>query len=47
MIPIGVDLEQFVTDPQSSGIQRVLQQLAREWPTDRAQADFVVDHQCF
>ena len=41
---IGVDLEQFVTDPQSSGIQRVLQQLAREWPNDRAQADFVVPH---
>ena len=44
MIPVGVDLEQFVTDPQSSGIQRVLQQLAREWPTDRAQADFVVPY---
>ena len=42
MIPIGVDLEQFVTDPQSSGIQRVLQQLAREWPHELAQADFVV-----
>lgn len=44
MMYIGVDLEQFVNDPQSSGIQRVLQQLAREWPSDRAQADFVVPH---
>jgi len=44
MIHIGVDLEQFVTDPQSSGIQRVLQQLARKWPGDRAHADFVVPH---
>ena len=42
MMHIGVDLEQFVTDPQSSGIQRVLQQLAREWPSERANADFVV-----
>jgi len=44
MIHIGVDLEQFVSDPQSSGIQRVLQQLARQWPGDRANADFVVPH---
>ena len=44
MMNIGVDLEQFVNDPQSSGIQRVLQQLAREWPSDLAQADFVVPH---
>lgn len=44
MMHIGVDLEQFVTDPQSSGIQRVLQQLAREWPSDRANADFVVPY---
>ncbi|HEY7825016.1 MAG TPA: glycosyltransferase [Acidimicrobiia bacterium] len=39
-----MDLEQFVNDPQSSGIQRVLQQLAREWPSDQAQADFVVPY---
>lgn len=44
MMHIGVDLEQFVSDPQSSGIQRVLQQLAREWPHDLAQADFVVPY---
>jgi len=44
MMHIGVDLEQFVNDPQSSGIQRVLQQLAREWPSDQAQADFVVPY---
>ena len=44
MIHIGVDLEQYVTDPQSSGIQRVLQQLAREWPGDLANVDFVVPH---
>ena len=44
MMHLGVDLEQFVNDPQSSGIQRVLQQLAREWPSDLAQADFVVPH---
>ncbi len=44
MIHIGVDLEQYVTDPQSSGIQRVLQQLAREWPGDLANADFVVPY---
>ena len=31
---VGIDLEQFVTDPHASGIQRVLQYLAREWPRD-------------
>lgn len=40
-MPIGVDLEQFVRDPYGSGIQRVLQQLARWWPTD-VQAKFFV-----
>jgi hypothetical protein len=44
MIHIGVDLEQYITDPQSSGIQRVLQQLARQWPGDLANADFVVPY---
>lgn len=39
---VGVDLEQFVVDPQSSGIQRVLQQLARHWPNDQVHGDFVV-----
>lgn len=42
MSHIGIDLEQFVTDPYGSGIQRVLQQLALRWPTDMASADFVV-----
>ena len=41
---VGVDLGQFVADPQSSGIQRVLQQLAHHWPDDQAQADFVVPY---
>ena len=41
---VGVDLGQFVADPQSSGIQRVLQQLARYWPDEHAQADFVVPY---
>jgi len=31
---IGIDLEQFVLDPHATGIQRVLQYLAREWPVD-------------
>ncbi len=39
---VGIDIEQFVRDPYGSGIQRVLQYLAREWPADVAQADFVV-----
>jgi glycosyltransferase involved in cell wall biosynthesis len=39
---VGIDIEQFVRDPYGSGIQRVLQYLAREWPSDIAQADFVV-----
>jgi hypothetical protein len=42
MTRIGVDLEQYLIDPQSSGIQRVLQHLARQWPEDLAQADFVL-----
>lgn len=39
---VGVDIEQFVRDPYGSGIQRVLQYLALEWPSDTVQADFVV-----
>lgn len=39
---VGIDLEQFVTDPHGSGIQRVLQCLAREWPDNGIVADFVV-----
>lgn len=39
---LGIDIEQFVRDPYGSGIQRVLQYLAIEWPGDIAQADFVV-----
>jgi glycosyltransferase involved in cell wall biosynthesis len=39
---VGIDLEQFLRDPYGSGIQRVLQYLAREWPQDLASADFVV-----
>ena len=42
MTYVGIDIEQFVRDPYGSGIQRVLQYLAREWPADIAQADFVV-----
>lgn len=38
---VGIDLEQFVRDPQSSGIQRVLQNLSRYWPHD-VDARFVV-----
>ena len=39
---VGIDIEQFVRDPYGSGIQRVLQYLAKEWPTELVQADFVV-----
>ncbi len=39
---VGVDIEQFVRDPYGSGIQRVLQFLAREWPSQVVSADFVV-----
>ena len=42
MITIGVDIEQFVADPYGSGIQRVLQYVAREWPADRASGLFVI-----
>jgi glycosyltransferase involved in cell wall biosynthesis len=39
---VGIDLEQFVTDPHGSGIQRVLQRLAMDWPRDERVAEFVV-----
>jgi glycosyltransferase involved in cell wall biosynthesis len=41
---VGIDIEQFLRDPYGSGIQRVLQQLALNWPSDQVQADFVVPH---
>jgi glycosyltransferase involved in cell wall biosynthesis len=41
---IGIDLEQFVTDPFGTGIQRVLHQLALNWPTE-VSASFVVPFQ--
>ena len=41
---IGIDLEQFVTDPYGTGIQRVLHQLALNWPTE-VSASFVVPFQ--
>jgi glycosyltransferase involved in cell wall biosynthesis len=31
---VGIDIEQFMRDPYATGIQRVLQYLAREWPAD-------------
>ena len=42
MATIGIDLEQFVRDPYATGIQRVLHQLAKNWPNDMAVAEFVV-----
>ncbi|MCF8526194.1 MAG: glycosyltransferase [Candidatus Nanopelagicales bacterium] len=42
MTHVGIDLEQFVTDPHGSGIQRVLQYLAKEWPAGEMTAEFVV-----
>ena len=42
---VGIDIEQFVTDPYGSGIQRVLQYLAKEWPAGDLHADFVVPWQ--
>lgn len=42
---VGIDIEQFVTDPYGSGIQRVLQYLAKEWPAGDVHADFVVPWQ--
>ena len=42
MTHIGIDIEQFVRDTYGSGIQRVLQYLAKHWPSDVMTADFVV-----
>lgn len=42
MITVGMDLEQFLDDPFGSGIQRVLQQLAAQWPDADVHALFVV-----
>ena len=39
---VGIDIEQFVSDPHGSGIQRVLQYLAKEWPEGDMTAEFVV-----
>ena len=41
---VGIDIEQFVTDPYGTGIQRVLHQLALNWPAD-VPASFVVPFQ--
>ena len=38
---VGIDIEQFLRDPYATGIQRVLQYLAKEWPTS-IEAAFVV-----
>jgi glycosyltransferase involved in cell wall biosynthesis len=38
---VGIDIEQFVLDPFASGVQRVLQYLAKEWPANLP-ARFVV-----
>ncbi|MDO9484512.1 MAG: glycosyltransferase [Actinomycetota bacterium] len=42
MTYVGIDIEQFTRDPYGTGIQRVLQYLARCWPSGDVQADFVV-----
>lgn len=42
MITVGMDLEQFLDDPFGSGIQRVLQQLAAQWPNADVHPLFVV-----
>ena len=41
---VGIDIEQFVRDPYASGIQRVLQYLALEWPVDDVQAAVSYTH---
>ena len=38
---VGIDIEQFLRDPYATGIQRVLQYLAKEWPKS-IEASFVV-----
>lgn len=42
---VGIDIEQFVSDPHGSGIQRVLQYLAKEWPDGDLEPTFVVPWQ--
>ena len=42
MTTVGIDLEQFIRDPYGTGIQRVLQQLALNWPRGEIKAEFVV-----
>ena len=42
MTTVGIDLEQFIRDPYGTGIQRVLQQLALNWPSGEIKAEFVV-----
>lgn len=42
---VGIDIEQFVSDPHGSGIQRVLQYLAKEWPDGSLEPAFVVPWQ--
>lgn len=42
MTTVGIDLEQFIRDPYATGIQRVLQQLAINWPAGETKAEFVV-----
>ena len=44
MTHVGVDIEQFARDPYGSGIQRVLQHLALEWPDDGPSCHFVLPH---
>jgi len=39
---VGLDIEQFVRDPYGSGIQRVLQYLAKTWPASNVEPLFVV-----
>jgi glycosyltransferase involved in cell wall biosynthesis len=43
-VTVGIDLEQFVTDPYGTGIQRVLHQLALNWPAG-VPSSFVVPFQ--
>lgn len=44
MTHVGIDIEQFTADPYGSGIQRVLQYLALEWPNDGPAGTFVLPH---
>ena len=42
MSVLAIDLEQFVRDPYGTGIQRVLQGMARHWPNEVVEAQFVI-----